>query len=90
MSLEERVTANRQILHYIEEQAETLTPARKERLLRGAEQYVDLLREGRHTEVLADLINLTSRSEFAKAAALLLGSAAIMTAMTDYIEKVKM
>ena len=89
-SLQDLVHLNRDILHYLDDQAPKLTPARQKKLLAGAERYLELLRSGQKTEILADLINLTERDEHTRASALLLGSPSIMRLFTDYIEKVKL
>jgi MoxR-like ATPase len=89
-SVQDLVQLNRQIMHHLDEQAEGLTPARKKKLLAGTERYLDFLRTGGKTEIVADLINLTEKSEFEKAAALLVSSPAIMKLFTDYIDKVKL
>jgi hypothetical protein len=90
MTVQDLVHLNRRILQYIEDQAERLAPARRKKIVAGMERYIELLRSGRQTEVVADLINQTERDEFGKASALLLASPAIMQLLTDYIEKVKL
>jgi MoxR-like ATPase len=88
-SVQDLVQLNRQIMHHLDEQAEGLSAAKRKKLLAGAERYLDFLRTGGKTEIVADLINLTEKSEFEKASALLVASPAIMKLLTDYIEKVK-
>jgi MoxR-like ATPase len=90
MSVQDLVQLNRQIMHHVEEAAEGITPAKKKKLLAGAEKYLDLLRSGQKNEIVADLINLTEKSEFEKASGLLLGSPAIFKLFTDYVERVKL
>jgi hypothetical protein len=90
MSIQDLSHLNRQLLHYIEDHAKKLTPARQKKIVAGVERYIDLLRSGKQTEVVADFINLTERDDFAKASALLLASPSLMQILTDYIEKVKL
>ncbi len=89
-SVQDLVQLNRQIMHHLDEQAEGLTPAKLKKLLAGAERYLAFLRAGGKTEIVADLINLTEKTELEKASALLVTSPAIMKIFTDYIEKVKL
>jgi MoxR-like ATPase len=89
-SLPDLVYLNRQILHYIEEHEARLAPARRKKVAPGAERYIELLRSGGQTEVIADFINQTSRDDFRKASALLLASPALLRVLTDYIDKVKL
>ncbi len=90
LSVQDLVHLNRDLLHHVEEQAPKLTPARRKKILAGVERYLDLMRKGRQTEVVADFINLTERPDFAQASGLLLASPAMVQLFTDYIDKVKL
>lgn len=90
MSLQDLAGMNRQILQYIEDQTDKLTPARQKKIVGGVEHYLEHLRAGGQTEIVADFINLTERDDLHKASALLLGSTSIMSILTSYIEKVKL
>lgn len=89
-SIQDLIYLNRQILQYLEDQESKLTPARRKKLIAGAERYLEHLRQGGQTEIVADFINQTERDDFRKASGILLGSPAILKALTDYIEKVKL
>jgi AAA domain (dynein-related subfamily) len=90
LSVQDLVNLNRDVLHYVEDQAPSLKPARQKKIVAGVERYLDLMRSGRQTEVVADFINLTERPELARASALLLGSPALLQLLTDYVDKVKL
>jgi MoxR-like ATPase len=87
-SVQDLVHLNRDILHYVEDQAPKLTPAKQRKILAGVEKYVDFMRSGKQTEVVADFINLTERPELARASGVLLSSPAITKLLTDYVDKV--
>jgi hypothetical protein len=89
-SLQDLIYLNRQILGYLEDQEAKLTPARRKKMIAGAERYIELLRSAAQTEVVADFINQTGRDDFRKATALLLSSPALLRVLTDYIDKVKL
>jgi hypothetical protein len=89
-SIQDLVHLNRQILQYLEDQESKLTPARRKKVVAGVERYLDHLRSGRQTEIVADFINQTEREDFRRASALLLTSPAIMKTFTDAIEKVRL
>jgi MoxR-like ATPase len=89
-SIQDLVYLNRQILQFIEDQEDKPSAPRRKKIAAGAERYLELLRSGKQTEVVADFINQTERDDFRKASALLLATPAIMRLMTDYIEKVKL
>jgi translation elongation factor EF-Tu-like GTPase len=89
LSIQDLVALNRQILQHVEDQASKITPARQKKIVAGVEQYLDFLRTGGQTEVVADFINLTERDDFGRASGLVLASPAIMKLFTDYIAKVK-
>lgn len=83
---------NRQILYYIEERVarDKMAPAQKKKIGAGVERYIDLLRQERRTEAVADFINQTEKAEFKRASGLLLASPRLMEVLTDYIDKVKL
>ena len=89
-SIQDLVYLNRQILQYLEDQESKLTPARRKKLVAGAERYLEHLRAGGQTEIVADFINQTEREDFRRASGMLLASPAIMKALGDFIEKVKL
>lgn len=89
-SLHDLVGLNRQILQYIEEQEPKFTPAKRKKIVSGTERYIEFLRSGKQTEVVADFINLTGREDFRKAMGVLLASPTMMNLLTDYIDKVKL
>jgi hypothetical protein len=89
-SLPDLVYLNRQILQYIEEQDPKLAEAKRKKIVRGVERYIEFLRSGKQTEVVADFINLTGRDDFKRAMGILLASPTLMQLLTDYIAKVKL
>lgn len=89
-SLPDLVYLNRQILQYIQDQDPKLAEAKRKKLVQGTERYLEFLRGGKQTEVVADFINLTGREDFKRAMSMLLASAKLMQLLTDYIDKVKL
>lgn len=89
-SLPDMVYLNRQILQFIEDQDPKLAELKRKKIVRGAERYIEFLRSGKQTEVVADFINLTGRDDFKRAMGILLASPALMQLLTDYIAKVKL
>ncbi len=89
-SLPDLVYLNRQILQYIQDQDLKLADAKRKKLVQGTERYLEFLRGGKQTEVVADFINLTERDDFKRAMSMLLASPKLMQLLTDYIDKVKL
>jgi MoxR-like ATPase len=89
-SLPDLVYLNRQILQFIEDQDPKLAEAKRKKILRGTERYIEFMRSGKQTEVVADFINLTGREDFKRAMSILLASPTLMQLLTDYIAKVKL
>lgn len=89
-SVPDLVYLNRQIIQYIQDQDSKLAEAKRKKLVQGTERYLEFLRGGKQTEVVADFINLTGREDFKRAMSLLLASPKLMQLLTDYIDKVKL
>jgi len=89
LELQELLYLNRRALAWIEERAARLGP-RRATVVRNVERYVAHLRGAGQTEVVADLINHLERAELAEASEVLLTSPALMEALADYIEKVRL
>jgi hypothetical protein len=89
-SVQDLVYLNRQVLQYIEDQEDKPNAAKRKKIAAGAERYLELLKSGKQTEIVADFINQTERDDFRKASTLLISTPSIMRLMEDFMQKVKL